>query len=83
MIVRFRKSYEPLVEPGTPPSWPQQLRSGVQLDESFPNGQDGGLRAIIDLKLMEDISHVVLDGLFAQVQVIGNLLVGFSVCDQA
>ena len=65
VIARFRKSYKPLVEPGTPPAWPLQLRSGVQLDESFPNGQDGSLRAIIDLKLMEDISHVVLDGLFA------------------
>ena len=83
MIGRFRKSCKPLAEPGTPPSWPQQLRPGVQLNESFPNGQNGGLRAIVDLELMKDVPHVVLDGLFAQVQVVGDFLVRLAICNQA
>ena len=61
----------------------QQLRPGIQLDESLPNGQDRGLSAIIDLKLMKDIPDVVLDGLFAQVQIISNFLVRLSICNQA
>ena len=84
VIGRCRKSDKPLVGPGRfPLGGRQQLRPGVQLDESFPNGQDGGLSAIVDLKLMENIPHVVLDGLFAQVQVIGNFLVRLAVRDQA
>ena len=75
---------KPHVGPGTFPRWwPQQLWPGIQLDESFPNSQDGGLSAIIDLELMKNIPHVVLDGLFAQVQVIGNFLVRLAVRDQA
>jgi hypothetical protein len=31
---------------------------------------------------MKDIPHVVLDGLFAQVQVIGDFLVRLAICDQ-
>ena len=54
---------------------PQRLGPGVQLDESFPNGQDSSLCAVVDLQLMENISHMILDGLFAQVQVIGDFLV--------
>jgi len=84
MIGQFRKSREPLVRPGTLLlGWPQQLWPGIQLDESFPNGQYCGLGAIIDLEFMKDIPYVVLDGLFAQVQVIGNFLVRLAVCDQA
>jgi hypothetical protein len=63
--------------------FPQQLWPGIQLNESFPNGQDCGLSAIIDLEFMKDIPHVVLDGFFAQVQVIGNFLVRLAVCNQA
>ncbi len=58
------------------------LRSGIQFNESFPDGQDRGLSAVVDLELMEDIPHVVLDGLFAEVQIIGNFLVRLAIGDQ-
>jgi hypothetical protein len=60
-----------------------QLWPGIQLDESFPNGQDSSLRAVVDLQLMENVSHMILDGLFAQVQVIGDFLVRLAIRDQA
>jgi hypothetical protein len=66
------KSYGPLTG-----LWP-----GIQFNEAFPNSQDGGLSAVIDLKLMEDIPHMVLDGLFAEVQVIGDFLVRLAIGDQ-
>lgn len=45
--------------------YPPKLGPGIQLDESFPDSQDRGLRAVVYLKLMKDIPHVVFDGLLA------------------
>ena len=61
----------------------KQLWPGIQLDESFPNGQYGRLCAVVDLQLMENVTHMIFDGLFTQIQVIGNFLVRLAVCDQA
>ncbi len=66
-----------------PLSGDKHLWPGIQLDESFPNGQYGRLCAVVDLQLMENVTHMILDSLFTQIQVIGNFLVRLAVCDQA
>lgn len=53
-----------------------------EFDEAFPDGENCGLRPVVDLKLMEDVSHMVLHRLFAEIQAVGDFFIGFSVRDQ-
>ena len=41
------------------------LRPRFELDQSFADREDRGLGPVVDLQLVEDVPHVVLDGLFA------------------
>jgi len=42
-----------------------RLMFWIQLDQSLPYGQDGGLRTVIHLELVEDVSDVILHGFLA------------------
>jgi hypothetical protein len=54
----------------------------IQFDQPLPYGKNGGLCPIIDLQFMEDISNVILHGLFTEVETVGDLFVGFSIRDE-
>ena len=41
------------------------------------------LRAVVDLQFVEDVPDVILHGLFAQIKIVGDLLVGFPVGNQS
>ena len=58
-----------------------QLWPRLQFDEALTNSKDSCLSAIVDLKLVENITNMVLYGFFAQIQVIRNFLIGLTVCD--
>ena len=59
------------------------LRSRLQFDQAFSDRQNGRLGAVVDLQLMEDVAHVVLDGLFAQVEAVRDLFVRLPVGHQS
>ena len=52
------------------------LGSRVKFDEALPDCQDRRLRAIVHLKLVKDVADVVLHGFLAQVEIVGNFLIG-------
>jgi len=58
------------------------LRSGVEFDQALSDGQDGRLRAVVHLQFMKDVANVVFDGLFAEVEIIGNFFIGLAVRDE-
>src|ERR1035437_4170586 len=50
-------------------------------DPALAHGVDDGLRAVVHAELAQDAGHVVLDGLFADRQGVGDLLVGHALGD--
>src|SRR5687768_436507 len=59
------------------------LGSWVELDKALADGQDRCLCTIVDLQLVENIAHVILDGFLAQIQVVGDLLIRLAVRHEA
>src|SRR5688500_10003961 len=51
------------------------------LDPALAHGVDDGLGAVVDGELAEDGAHVVLDGLLADAQRVGHLLVRHALRD--
>src|SRR5438132_559306 len=52
---------------------------GIEFNQAFADGEDGSLRPVVHLQFVENVSHMVLYGLFTKVKVIGDFLVGFTV----
>src|SRR5450759_53504 len=50
-------------------------------DPALAHGVDDGLSAVVDAQFAQDAGHMVLDGLFADREGVGDLLVGHSLGD--
>ena len=46
--------------------------------QATPESQNGGLRTVVGLELVDDDADVVLNGAFGQVQRLGDLAVGLT-----
>src|SRR6266568_1864013 len=55
----------------------------IEFNQTFADGENGGLRPVVNLQFVKNVSHMILDGLFTKIQVIGNFFIGFAVGHQA
>src|ERR1051326_6029011 len=66
------------------PAWPRNVScresaltaAPSQLDQAFAHRVHRSLRPVDDADLLVDVAHVVADGLLADLQPVGDLLVG-------
>src|SRR6266403_433888 len=59
------------------------LSGGSELDDPPPEGDHGGLGAVLGAKLREDVADLALDRVLADRELGGDLLVGVTLGNQA
>ena len=60
----------------------REILSGVRMEQTKFDGSDCGLRTVGDAELGEDVLDVNFDRAHAHCQLMRNLAVGLSLCEQ-